>query len=65
MSSFNRWQSGTVALMALSLTAGAVAPLVIPATAFAQTATFSDVHRTYALYKLNIICIDGFGHFRR
>ncbi len=47
MSSFNRWQSGTVALMALSLTAGAVAPLVIPATAFAQTATFSDVQSNY------------------
>ena len=36
MSSFNSWQSGTAALMALAITAGATAPIVIPAPAFAQ-----------------------------
>jgi len=47
MSIFNRWQSGTAALMALSITAGAVAPLVAPAPAFAQAATFADVPANY------------------
>jgi hypothetical protein len=47
MSSFNRWQSGTAALMALSITAGAVAPLVASAPAFAQAATFADVPANY------------------
>lgn len=47
MFSFNRWQSGTAALMALSITAGAVAPLVAPAPSFAQTSAFSDVPSNY------------------
>lgn len=47
MSSCNRCQSGTAALMALSITAGAVAPLVAPAPSFAQTSTFSDVPSNY------------------
>lgn len=47
MSSFNPWQSGTAALMALSITAGAVAPLVAPAPSFAQTSAFSDVPSNY------------------
>lgn len=47
MSSFNRWQSGTAAMMALSLTAVAVAPVVISTTAFAQTTTFADVNSNY------------------
>lgn len=46
MSNFNRWQSGTAALMALGITAGTVAPLVAPAPAFAQT-TFTDVPSNY------------------
>jgi hypothetical protein len=44
---FNRWQSGTSALMALSITAGAIAPFVAPTPSFAQTATFSDVQSNY------------------
>lgn len=47
MSSLNRWQSGTVSFMALSLTAGAVAPLVAPAPSFAQTSAFTDVPSNY------------------
>lgn len=47
MSSFNCWKSGTSALMALSITAGAIAPFVAPAPSFAQTATFSDVPSNY------------------
>lgn len=47
MSSFNPWQSGTAALMALSITTGAVAPLVAPAPSFAQTSAFSDVPSNY------------------
>lgn len=46
MSTFNRWQSGTATLMALSIIGGAAAPLVVPAPAFAQTA-FSDVDSNY------------------
>ncbi|HIK04152.1 MAG TPA: S-layer homology domain-containing protein [Trichormus sp. M33_DOE_039] len=42
----NRWQSSTAALMALSVTAGAVAPFVIATPSFAQT-TFSDVSSNY------------------
>lgn len=46
MSNFHRWQSGTAALLALGLTAGAVAPLVAPAPSFAQT-SFVDVSSNY------------------
>lgn len=46
MSNFNRLQSGTAVLIALSMVAGAATPLVIPAPAFAQT-TFSDVSSNY------------------
>jgi S-layer homology domain len=42
----NRWQSGTSALMALSITAGTVAPLMVSAPSFAQTA-FTDVSSNY------------------
>ncbi|MFH7024500.1 MAG: S-layer homology domain-containing protein [Heteroscytonema crispum UTEX LB 1556] len=41
-----RWQSGTSALMALTITAGAVAPFVVSAPSFAQTA-FNDVQSNY------------------
>lgn len=47
MSSFNHWQSRTAVLMALSITAGAVAPLIAPDPSFAQTAAFSDVPSNY------------------
>lgn len=47
MSNFNCWKSGTSALMALSITAGAIAPLVTSTPSFAQTATFSDVTANY------------------
>jgi hypothetical protein len=47
MSNFNCWKSGTSALMALSVTAGAIAPLVTSTPSFAQTATFSDVTANY------------------
>lgn len=43
MSVFNGWQSGSAALMALSITTGAIAP----APSFAQTAAFSDVPSGY------------------
>jgi hypothetical protein len=46
MFKLNRWQSSTAALMALSITAGTVAPFVIAAPSFAQT-TFSDVSSNY------------------
>jgi hypothetical protein len=47
MFSFNRWQSGTAALMVLGITAGAVVPLVNPAPSLAQNAAFSDVSSNY------------------
>ncbi|MDZ8109681.1 MAG: S-layer homology domain-containing protein [Nostoc sp. DedQUE12a] len=46
MFSLNRLQSGTAALMALSVTVGTVAPFVTAAPSFAQT-TFSDVSSNY------------------
>ncbi len=46
MSNFNRFQSGTALFLALGLTAGAIAPIVAPAPAFAQT-TFYDVASNY------------------
>lgn len=47
MSNISRWQAGTAALLALGLTTGAVAPLVVSAPAFAQATQFSDVSSTY------------------
>jgi hypothetical protein len=41
-----RWQSGCAAFMALSITAGAIAPLVTAAPSLAQT-SFSDVSSNY------------------
>lgn len=46
MFTLNRWQSGTAALIAASLTAGTVAPFIIAAPSLAQTA-FSDVQTNY------------------
>ncbi|WP_066380565.1 S-layer homology domain-containing protein [Anabaena sp. CA = ATCC 33047] len=46
MFNLNRWQSGTAALMALSITTGTVAPFVVAAPSFAQT-TFTDVSSNY------------------
>ncbi|WP_017654768.1 S-layer homology domain-containing protein [Fortiea contorta] len=46
MFNLNRWQSGTAALMAISVTIGAVAPFTTAAPSFAQT-TFSDVQSNY------------------
>ncbi|MEA5505821.1 S-layer homology domain-containing protein [Halotia wernerae UHCC 0503] len=46
MFTLNRWQSRTSALMALSLTVGAIAPFVAAAPSLAQT-TFSDVSSNY------------------
>jgi hypothetical protein len=46
MSRFHAWQSGTAALTALALIAGAAAPIVIQAPAQAQVA-FSDVSSDY------------------
>ncbi|QIR38902.1 S-layer homology domain-containing protein [Tolypothrix sp. PCC 7910] len=46
MFALNRWQSGTAALMALSITTATVAPLITAAPSFAQT-TFSDVNSNY------------------
>ncbi|MBE9210400.1 S-layer homology domain-containing protein [Nostoc sp. LEGE 06077] len=46
MSNLNAWQSKTAALMALSITAGAVAPFMISTPSFAQT-TFTDVSSNY------------------
>lgn len=42
----NPWQSGTAAIMALSLTAGTVAPFIVAAPSLAQT-NFSDVQSNY------------------
>lgn len=42
----NRWQSGTAALIAMTMVGTATAPLIAPAPAFAQVA-FSDVSSTY------------------
>ncbi|BAY12119.1 S-layer homology domain-containing protein [Calothrix sp. NIES-2098] len=46
MFALNRWQSGTATLMALSVTAGTLAPFITAAPSFAQT-TFSDVSSNY------------------
>lgn len=45
----NGWKSGTAALMALSVTAGTVAPLITAAPSLAQTTqtSFSDVQSNY------------------
>jgi hypothetical protein len=47
MSKLSRWQSGTAAFLALGIVAGAVAPIVSIAPAFAQTTSFSDVSSSY------------------
>lgn len=46
MSNFKHLQSGTALLIALGMSAGAVAPIVVQAPAYAQT-TFSDVSANY------------------
>lgn len=46
MFNLNRWQSSTAALMALSVTAGTVAPFLVASPSLAQT-TFSDVSSNY------------------
>ncbi|MBD2345071.1 S-layer homology domain-containing protein [Anabaena subtropica] len=46
MFNLNRWQSGTSALMALSVTAGTVAPFLVASPSLAQT-TFYDVSSNY------------------
>ncbi|MCC5640381.1 S-layer homology domain-containing protein [Nostoc sp. CHAB 5844] len=46
MFTLNRWQSKTATLMALSITAGAVAPFMTVTPSFAQT-TFTDVSSNY------------------
>lgn len=46
MSYSNAWQSGTAILVVLGMTAGSVAPVVMPAPAVAQT-TFPDVPSSY------------------
>ncbi|MBD2386850.1 S-layer homology domain-containing protein [Cylindrospermum sp. FACHB-282] len=46
MFNLNRWQSGTAALIALSVTSGTVAPFIIAAPSLAQT-TFTDVQSNY------------------
>ncbi|MBD2522939.1 S-layer homology domain-containing protein [Nostoc sp. FACHB-133] len=46
MFTFNRLQSGTAALMALTVTVGTVAPLITASPSLAQT-TFSDVSSNY------------------
>ncbi|MBN3994355.1 MAG: S-layer homology domain-containing protein [Nostoc sp. NMS2] len=46
MFTFNRLQSGTAALMALSVTVGTVAPFITASPSLAQT-TFSDVSSNY------------------
>ncbi|RCJ38336.1 S-layer protein [Nostoc minutum NIES-26] len=46
MFTLNRWQSTTSALMALSITAGTVAPFIAASPSLAQT-TFSDVSSNY------------------
>lgn len=47
MSIFPRLQSGTAALLALGISAGAIAPIFNAAPSFAQTTGFSDVSSTY------------------
>ena len=47
MANSNRRQSGTAAIMALSITAGSLAPLIASTPSFAQTASFSDVPSGY------------------
>ncbi len=47
MSGFNNWQSSTALLMALSLSAGTAAPIVIQLPAVAQAAQFSDLSSGY------------------
>ena len=47
MSSFNHWQSGTAAFLALTTIAGASAPMVVMMPAQAQTTSFSDVSSSY------------------
>jgi hypothetical protein len=46
MFNLNSWKSGTAAIMAVSVTAGAVAPLMIATPSLAQT-RFSDVSSNY------------------
>ncbi|WP_138499876.1 S-layer homology domain-containing protein [Nostoc sp. PA-18-2419] len=46
MFTLKSWQSGTAAFMALSVTVGTVAPLIIATPSFAQS-TFSDVSSNY------------------
>ena len=46
MSYANAWKSGTAILVALGMTTGAIAPIVMPAPASAQT-TFPDVPSSY------------------
>ncbi|MBE9006858.1 S-layer homology domain-containing protein [Fortiea sp. LEGE XX443] len=46
MSTLNHWQSKTAVLMALSITAGTVAPFMAATPSFAQT-TFTDVSSNY------------------
>jgi len=46
MFTLNRWQSKTAAFMALSITAGTVAPFITATPSFAQT-TFTDVSSNY------------------
>jgi S-layer homology domain len=46
MFNVNRWQSKTATIMALSITAGTVAPFITSAPSYAQT-TFSDVTSNY------------------
>lgn len=47
MANFNYRQSRTAAIMALSITASTVIPLIAPVPSFAQTAAFSDVPSGY------------------
>lgn len=47
MSRFHAWQSGTAALTALAVIAGAAAPIVIQIPAQAQATSFSDVSSDY------------------
>ena len=42
-----RWQQRTAALIALSITAGSIAPLLAPAPSFAQISPFYDVPSNY------------------
>lgn len=43
----NRLQTGTAGLMAIALSAGSIAPIVISAPVFAQNASFNDVSSNY------------------